>query len=43
MNDEKGHQLPKKFTYLRFGGNRGKPYMTEWSFKKLRVEMPKKK
>ena len=39
----KGHQLPKKFTYLRFGGNRGKPYMTEWSFKKLRVEMPKKK
>jgi hypothetical protein len=38
----KGYQLPKKFTYLRLGGNRGKPYLTEWSFKKLRVEMPKK-
>jgi hypothetical protein len=39
----KGYQVPKRFTYLRFGGNRGKPYLAEWSFKKTRVEMPKKK
>ena len=38
----KNFQLPKKFNYLRLDGNRGRPFLEEWSFKKLRVEMPKK-